>query len=64
MDTQTKQKQKLIDPVCNMEVSPDSKYKTYYKNGYYYFCSLEDLEEFNKNPEKYAKEPEPTTSCD
>lgn len=62
MSTETKQK--LMDPVCKCEVSADSKYKTFYKNGYYYFCSLEDLEEFNKEPEKYVKEPTTVNSCD
>ena len=49
-------KNKLIDPVCGKEVSPDSKYRSYYVNGYHYFCSAKDKEEFDKQPEVYSGE--------
>jgi YHS domain-containing protein len=59
-------KNKLIDPVCKKEVSQDTKYRSYYGNGYYYFCSAEDKEEFDKQPEKYATESTTTSggTCD
>jgi Cu+-exporting ATPase len=61
---QQQQKAKLIDPVCGMEVSAASKFHSYYNNGTYYFCSAKDKEEFDKQPEKYAKEEVVSSSCD
>jgi YHS domain-containing protein len=60
------EKNKLKDPVCGREVSDKSPYHVYYGNGTYYFCSAEDKEEFEKEPEKYTKEPAGFTggSCD
>jgi Cu+-exporting ATPase len=49
-------KNKLIDPVCGREVSSDSKFHSFYGNGTYYFCSAQDKEEFDRQPEKYTKE--------
>lgn len=53
----------LRDPVCGREVSKDSKYHSYYENGMFYFCSAKDKEEFDKQPEKYARM-EVVDSCD
>jgi len=51
------------DPVCGMEVtSYTAAAQSTYKDTTYYFCSVADKEEFDKNPEKYVKpvqEPEP-----
>lgn len=47
---------KLKDPVCGREVDKNSEYRSYYGNGTYYFCSKEDKEEFDKQPEKYVRE--------
>ena len=56
---------KLKDPVCGREVGRDSKFFSYYGNGTYYFCSAGHKEEFDKQPEKYAKEESSITgSCD
>jgi YHS domain-containing protein len=49
-------KNKLIDPVCGREVTENSQYRSYYGNGYYYFCSAKDKEDFDKQPEKYVKD--------
>jgi Cu2+-exporting ATPase len=48
------------DPVCGMEIEPATAYgKTEYAGRTFYFCSKHCLEEFEKNPEKYAsKKPE------
>jgi YHS domain-containing protein len=57
---------KLIDPVCKREVSSDSRFKSFYGNGYYYFCSQADKDEFDKEPERYTKEATVSSSstCD
>jgi YHS domain-containing protein len=48
--------QTYIDPVCGMEVtSYTAAAQTTYKNTTYYFCSTEDKQAFDKNPEKYLK---------
>lgn len=45
-----------IDPVCKMEVSKEEAVDTSeYRGITYYFCSEEDKEEFDANPEKYVK---------
>jgi Cu+-exporting ATPase len=41
------------DPVCGMEVTPESLFRATYHGQYYTFCSLQCLTEFQKNPEKY-----------
>jgi YHS domain-containing protein len=41
------------DPVCGMTVDPKTSEKTDYKGKSYYFCSMEDKKEFDKNPDKY-----------
>ena len=46
------------DPVCGMEVSPESaKYKFVHQGKTYYFCSAHCLEKFRTNPEQYVKSP-------
>ena len=51
------------DPVCGMEVTPETAAATSeYQGRTYYFCSVEDKETFDKNPEKYVRpEQEPTS---
>ncbi len=44
----------VIDPVCGMDVDPETaEYKTKYKGREYFFCAESCLESFNKDPEKY-----------
>ncbi|WP_069806778.1 YHS domain-containing protein [Vulcanisaeta thermophila] len=45
-----------VDPVCGMEVSEDTPYKTLYRGKIYYFCSRMCKEEFERDPEKYLRE--------
>jgi len=47
--------EKAKDPVCGMMVDKDPRLSTTHKGETYYFCSKADLEEFKKNPEKYAR---------
>ncbi|MEJ5326781.1 MAG: copper-translocating P-type ATPase [Candidatus Bathyarchaeia archaeon] len=43
------------DPVCDMEIEPETAYgQTEYAGKTYYFCSKHCEEEFKKNPEKYV----------
>lgn len=43
------------DPICHMKTEDDMKDTAVYKNKTYGFCSSYCKDEFNKNPEKYAK---------
>lgn len=44
------------DPVCGMELTPETAVATSeYQGRTYYFCSIEDKETFDKNPEKYVQ---------
>ena len=44
------------DPVCGMEVTPETAAATSeYQGRTYYFCSIEDKETFDKSPEKYIQ---------
>jgi YHS domain-containing protein len=46
----------LKDPVCGMEINPETAGgKTEYKGQTYYFCSLGCKKSFDKEPEKYVK---------
>ncbi len=46
------------DPVCGMEVDPTTAMdKSTYQGKTYYFCSSEDKQEFDKEPQRYAKPP-------
>ncbi len=43
-----------IDPVCKMEVYPNTtEWKTDYKDKTYYFCAPGCKRSFEKDPEKY-----------
>jgi Cu+-exporting ATPase len=43
-----------IDPVCGMEVEPESAAGSFeYRGTTYYFCSLGCLEDFREDPESY-----------
>ncbi len=43
-----------IDPVCGMEVEPETaEFKTKYKGKEYYFCAKSCLENFTAEPEQY-----------
>ena len=47
--------QTFRDPVCGMEVTPETAAATSeYQGRTYYFCSKADKETFDKNPEKYV----------
>jgi P-type Cu+ transporter len=44
-----------IDPVCGMEVDPDSAAGSFgYQGTTYYFCSVGCLEDFREDPESYV----------
>ncbi len=47
--------EKTKDYVCGMMVSKDPSLSIQHKGETFYFCSRADMEEFKKNPEKYAK---------
>ncbi len=44
----------MNDPVCGMEISESSKFKSGYKGKTHYFCSTACKQNFDKNPEKYV----------
>ncbi|MCE4624925.1 MAG: YHS domain-containing protein [Desulfurococcales archaeon] len=44
-----------IDPVCGMQVSTTTPYKTIYKGKVYYFCSPQCLKAFRANPDYYLQ---------
>ncbi|MEX2089340.1 MAG: efflux RND transporter periplasmic adaptor subunit [Bacteroidota bacterium] len=45
----------VVDPVCGMEITPNEEQSYLYKGKKYYFCSVEDMEKFKNDPEKYVK---------
>jgi len=46
----------FIDPVCGMDVDPETaEYKTRYKGRDYYFCAESCLVNFKADPERYLK---------
>jgi P-type Cu+ transporter len=48
---------KMVDPVCGMDVDPATAAATsVYAGKTYYFCSKDEKERFDKDPEKYLKE--------
>ncbi len=47
--------QKAVDPVCGMEVDPETAPKETYKGKTYYFCSPSCKAEFKESPEKFVK---------
>ena len=42
------------DPVCGMEVPPDTGYSEKYRNREYRFCSRKCLDQFDANPQQFA----------
>ncbi len=47
-----------IDPVCGMQVNPQTAAgKSEYQGKTYYFCSPGCKKSFDKEPEKYLKNP-------
>ena len=47
---------KITDPVCGMSIDPKTAgAKTVYAGKTYYFCSKDDKEKFDKDPETYLK---------
>ncbi len=45
--------EKVIDPICGMEIIPSQSIEYKYKDKKYYFCSAGCEKEFKSNPEKY-----------
>jgi P-type Cu+ transporter len=45
-----------IDPVCGMEVDPDTAAGSFeYQGTTYYFCSKGCLEDFSEDPESFLR---------
>lgn len=56
--------EKVVDPVCKMEVDPETApAKTEYRGKTYYFCAPGCKTEFERNPEKYVGEEKPKRRC-
>ncbi len=50
----------MIDPICGMNVEPNSAAASHVHNGQaYYFCSLHCLAKFKADPEKFLESPAP-----
>jgi len=48
------------DPVCGMQITPETAEATAeYEGRTYYFCSVKDKETFVTDPEKYVKQEHP-----
>jgi Cu+-exporting ATPase len=45
--------ERVIDPICGMEIIPSQSIEFKYKDKKYYFCSAGCEKEFKSNPEKY-----------
>ncbi len=45
--------ERVIDPICGMEIIPSQSIEYKYKDKKYYFCSAGCEKEFKSNPEKY-----------
>ena len=43
------------DPVCDMEVDPQTAPKSEFQGQTYYFCSLACKQAFDENPKEYAE---------
>ncbi len=56
--------EKVVDPVCKMEVDPaTAPAKSEYQGKTYYFCAVSCKREFERNPEKYVGETKPRRRC-
>src|SRR5437667_7347791 len=53
----------MIDPICGMQVEPDTAAGKYeYRGQTYFFCSVYCLDAFKKDPERFLKsQPQPHT---
>ncbi len=48
----------MIDPICGMNVEPNSAAGSHVHNGQtYYFCSQHCLAKFKEDPERFLKSP-------
>lgn len=48
---------KIVDPVCGMDVDPaTAAAKSDYKGKTYYFCDKNEKAQFDKDPEKFLKD--------
>lgn len=66
--TETQDTLQHTDPVCGMQVSPDSPYHAEHQGKAYYFCSEHCQHKFQQQPQQYLQ-PEPpthqhTAACD
>ncbi len=50
----TEKTEKAKDPVCGIMVDKNPELSSSHKGETYYFCSRADMDEFKKNPDKYA----------
>jgi Cu(I)/Ag(I) efflux system membrane fusion protein len=46
--------QKVTDPVCGMRIMPKQTLSVVYSGTKYFFCSKDDMQKFQKDPEKFA----------
>ena len=51
----TNTSQSLKDPVCGMDVSPESPYQTEHEGQPYYFCSEHCQQKFQQHPQQYLE---------
>lgn len=48
---------KIVDPVCGMEVTPaTAAAKSEHKGTTYYFCTKDEKDQFDKDPEKFLED--------
>jgi YHS domain-containing protein len=53
----------VVDPVCGMQVDPETATEHVERDGHmYYFCSAGCREEFERNPEPYARSADAATA--
>jgi len=51
-----KKEQKVVDPVCKMEISPSkAAARSEYQGKTYYFCAMGCKQSFDTEPLKYVK---------